>query len=103
MIFPARHLFCLPDFLCTADRRSHYGGQPSSGASPNVGAAVYVFRASGTVFTQQQKLTAGDSGNGDNYGEVVSLDGSKVIIGASDAAPDAAARIGCAHVERVKR
>jgi len=50
--------------------------------------SAYVFVRSGTVWTQEQKLVAGDSAAGDTFGYSVSLDEDTALIGAS-AADDA--------------
>jgi hypothetical protein len=44
--------------------------------------SVYVFTRSGTIWTQQQKLTASDPGENDHFGNSVSLDGDVVLVGA---------------------
>ena len=44
--------------------------------------AAYFFTRSGTTWTQQQKVTASDGGNGDNFGLDVSINGDYAIIGA---------------------
>lgn len=44
--------------------------------------AAYVFRRTGTTWTQQQKLTAYDGAAGDAFGIAVALDGSELIVGA---------------------
>jgi hypothetical protein len=51
------------------------------GANLEQGSA-YVFTRSGAVWTQQQKLTAGDSAAGDQFGLAVALRGDTVVIGA---------------------
>lgn len=65
------------------------------GANTSRGAA-YVFTRTGTVWTQQQKLTAGDGAAGDQFGWSVAIDGETVIIGAHS---DDGAR-GAAYVFR---
>jgi hypothetical protein len=51
------------------------------GANTNQGAA-YLFTRSGTTWTQQQELTAGDGARGDYFGWSVSLDGDTALVGA---------------------
>lgn len=51
------------------------------GSNQNQGSA-YVFARSGTVWTEQQKLTASDGGALDRFGISVSISGSSVIVGA---------------------
>jgi hypothetical protein len=43
--------------------------------------AAYIFKRSGTTWTQEQKLTASDGATGDNFGCSVSIDGEYGIIG----------------------
>jgi hypothetical protein len=45
--------------------------------------AAYVFTRSGSVWTQQQKLSASDGAADDCFGVSVALDGSRLIVGAS--------------------
>ncbi|GBC62283.1 hypothetical protein DENIS_3252 [Desulfonema ishimotonii] len=44
--------------------------------------SAYIFHRSGTVWTQQAKLTAGDGEQGDNFGSSVSVSGDYAIVGA---------------------
>src|SRR5262249_48357223 len=48
----------------------------------SVKGAVYVFPRSGTIWTEQQALTASDAANQDFFGISVSLDGDTAVIGA---------------------
>lgn len=50
-------------------------------ANANQGSA-YVFTRNGTVWTQQQKLTANDGGAGDLFGTAVAINGDTVVVGA---------------------
>ena len=52
--------------------------------SPFQGAA-YVFVRNGTVWSQQQKLTAGDGAANDYFGSSVSVRGDTAVIGADGA------------------
>lgn len=52
------------------------------GASSAAGAA-YVFVRSGTVWTQQAKLTAGDAAAGDEFGGAAALSGNTAVVGAA--------------------
>src|SRR5207247_1017653 len=49
---------------------------------PELGAA-YVFTRTGTIWTQQAKLTASDASNGDDFGFAVALSGDTAVVGAS--------------------
>jgi len=44
--------------------------------------SAYVFTRSGTVWTQQQRLTANDGAANDHFGASVALDGDTVVVGA---------------------
>ncbi len=70
---------------------SHFNDRPI----PSSAGAVYVFRRSGTVWTQVQKLvsTAGPFGVFGNYfGESIAFRGGKIVIGATgDNTPETAA------------
>jgi uncharacterized protein (TIGR03437 family) len=57
------------------------GAQNENGAFNGQGAA-YVFVRSGPVWTQQQKLTASDAADGDQFGRSVAVSGDTVVAGA---------------------
>jgi len=44
--------------------------------------AVYAFARAGTVWSQQQRLTANDWQPGDKFGHAVALDGNTILVGA---------------------
>jgi hypothetical protein len=44
--------------------------------------AAYVYIRSGTIWTQQQKITASDGANGDEFGMAVSISGDTIVVGA---------------------
>ncbi len=44
--------------------------------------AVYVFRRSGTTWSQEARLTASDASPGDRFGLAVSIDGERLAVGA---------------------
>ncbi len=44
--------------------------------------AAYVFKRSGTTWTQEAKLTASDAARGDSFGRSVSVSGDRAMIGA---------------------
>jgi hypothetical protein len=66
----------------SADGATALAGAPAKTSSTG---AAYVFTSSGGVWTQQQKLTAGDPASGDSFGTSVatSTDGSAALVGAS--------------------
>jgi len=53
----------------------------ANGESPN--GAAYIFKRTGTSWSQEAKLLASDGAAGDNFGCSVSIDGIRVIVGAS--------------------
>jgi len=57
------------------------GAHKEDGSGTDRGAA-YVFYRSGTYWTEQQKLTPGDSADNDFFGKSVSIDGEYAIVGA---------------------
>jgi hypothetical protein len=61
-------------------------GAPSAepGAIPDQGAA-YVFTRSGSSWSEQQTLSAGDGAAEDDFGAAVAVDGSTAIVGATGA------------------
>jgi len=44
--------------------------------------SAYVYARSGTVWTEQAKLTASDAAGGDQFGDCVAMDGDTIIVGA---------------------
>jgi len=56
------------------------GAHKEDGSGTDRGAA-YVFYRSGTTWTQQQKLTPGDTADNDFFGKSVSIDGEYAIVG----------------------
>jgi hypothetical protein len=69
----------------------------SVGANADQGAA-YVFVQSGTTWTEQQELTAGDGAAGDHLGYSVSLSGTSAIVGAQAHTVGANADQGAAYL-----
>ncbi|WP_415407100.1 FG-GAP repeat protein [Sulfurovum sp. CS9] len=66
-------------------------GADSNDNSPDLdNGAAYVFTHSGTVWSQQAKLTASDTAAGDQFGHSVSLSGDTAVVGADskDNSPD---------------
>lgn len=57
------------------------GSASEDGATTDKGAA-YVYERSGGVWLQVAKLTGSDSGTGDKFGTAVSIDGTRIIVGA---------------------
>jgi len=48
----------------------------------NDAGSAYVFTRTGTVWTQQQKLTASDAAEGDFFGNSVAISGNTIVVGA---------------------
>jgi hypothetical protein len=67
------------------------------GDDSNQGSA-YVFTRSGTVWTQQAKLTAADGSAGDRFGWSVGLDGDAAVVGATLDDVSGATNHGSAYV-----
>ncbi len=67
------------------------------GGLSNAGAA-YVFVRSGTTWTQQAKLVAGDSGAGDHFGMNVAISGDTALVGACWEDPGGLGNAGASYV-----
>jgi FG-GAP repeat len=67
------------------------------GANSNQGSA-YVFVRNGTMWTEQQKLTASDGATNDGFGSSVAISGDTVILGATGADIGAKLSQGSAYV-----
>jgi hypothetical protein len=65
-------------------------------ADTNAGSA-YVFVRSGTSWSEQAKLTAGDAAAGDDFGNSVAIDGDTIVVGA-DLDDDVGSASGSAYV-----
>jgi len=60
-----------------------YGDKDASGGNTLINAgSAYIFKRSGTTWTQETKLVASDRENYDYFGKSVSISGDHVIIGA---------------------
>ncbi len=64
---------------------------------PNSG-SVYIFKRSGTTWTQEEKLLPSDPEEQANFGGSVSISGNSAIIGAHHATVDSATWVGAAYV-----
>lgn len=71
------------------------GAYAADGAVPGAGAA-YVFRRSGSTWTEEQKLVAADGAASDYFGYSVAIDGSLALVGASGD-DDATTNAGSVH------
>ncbi|MBI5765079.1 MAG: FG-GAP repeat protein [Planctomycetes bacterium] len=58
------------------------GSHKDDNAGGSDAGSAYVFTRSGTVWTQQAKLTASDAALQDNFGQSVDLDGDMAVVGA---------------------
>ncbi|UCE60785.1 MAG: FG-GAP repeat protein [Phycisphaerales bacterium] len=73
---------------------AHYDddGESNSGS-------VYLFEWADGTWSEEAKLNANDAGNGDRFGQVISLSGDYILIGApEDDDPDAGSNAGSAYV-----
>ncbi len=77
------------------------GGTPPFILSDDDRGAAYVFTRSGTVWTQQSQILAGDGARGDNFGIGVGVSGDSAIIGARHATAVGTAAAGAAYVYRL--
>ncbi len=73
-------------------------GAPADDDVGSNSGSAYVFTRSGTVWTQQGKLTASDAASADNYGVSVALSGDTVVIGASGDDDVVGINVGAAYV-----
>jgi len=69
-------------------------GATSSGGT----GAVYAFTNDGGTWTEQQRLSADDGASGDSFGNAISLDGSRVLIGADIQTVDGDTSRGAAYL-----
>ena len=72
-------------------------GTTDCGAESDCGAA-YVFRWNGSVFVEEQTLTASDAADGDRFGTSVSIDGDLILVGAWLADCDLGSSCGAVYV-----
>lgn len=63
--------------------------------------AAYIFKREGEIWLQQAKLTASDAGLYDYFGASVSIDGNKVIIGATNNDNSGYNSAGAAYIFRL--
>jgi hypothetical protein len=73
------------------------------GAAPSgltLAGQAYVFSRSGTTWTQEAILTAGDKATNDNFGDSLSIDGAgnRIVVGANMASRNSATSIGKAYI-----
>jgi hypothetical protein len=73
-------------------------GAPYAAAGSSLGGAAYVFVRSGTMWTEQAKLTASDGAASDVFGWSVSLSGETAVIGAYGATVGSNTGQGAAYV-----
>lgn len=66
----------------------------------NGAGAVHVFRRSGSVWSRDIKLTAGDAASGDGFGRSVAICGQVIVVGAPWDDGDGGSRSGAAYVFR---
>jgi hypothetical protein len=74
------------------------GAMLHDGGGVSDSGAAYVFTRSAGVWTEQQKLVAGDAGAGDRFGNSVAIDGDVAVVGAFSDDTAAGADAGSAYV-----
>jgi hypothetical protein len=72
-------------------------GSPFDDDDGAISGSAYVFTRSGTVWSQEAKLTAGDAAAGDEFGQSVQIDGDTVAVGAPEE-DEVANNAGAAYV-----
>ena len=75
-------------------------GAPEDDDAGSSSGAAYVFRFDGTDWAQEQKLSAFDADNGDDYGISVAVSGDTIIVGANRDDLPGMSRAGSAYVYR---
>ncbi|MCP3905007.1 MAG: hypothetical protein GY715_15395 [Planctomycetes bacterium] len=76
-------------------------GAPEDDDAGSSSGAAYVFRFTGSEWTQEQKLTASDADNGDDYGFGVAVSGDTIVVGSPRDDTIAGSRAGSAYVYRL--
>ena len=74
------------------------GADYADGAGTADSGAAYVFTRTGTTWSPQQKLSASDGSDSDHLGQVVSLSGNSVVLGAPYADQAGKTSAGAAYV-----
>jgi hypothetical protein len=77
------------------------GGTPPFILNDDDRGAAYVFTRSGTVWTQQTEILAGDGERGDNFGIGVGVSGDSAIVGSRHATAVGTVAAGAAYVYRL--
>ncbi|MBK8284974.1 MAG: Ig-like domain repeat protein [Ahniella sp.] len=80
------------------DSTNLVAGARTGDASAASAGSVWVFTRSGTIWSEQQRLTANDGATADNFGLSVALSGNSVIVGANLARISALEAAGAAYV-----
>ncbi len=73
-------------------------GAPYYNDGSNVVGAVHIFRRSGTSWSHEQLITASDKADGDLFGERVSIDTDRLLVGAAQHTVSGDADAGQAYV-----
>lgn len=74
------------------------GAPKNKVGSNNEQGSAYVFVRSGTTWSIQQKLTAGDGATNDQFGYSVGIDGNRIIVGAHRAVINHATGAGAVYI-----
>jgi hypothetical protein len=62
------------------------------------GGAAYVFVRSGTIWSEEQRLTASDAASADSFGYSVAISGDTIVVGATRSDPGGISSAGAAYV-----
>jgi RHS repeat-associated protein len=84
-------------FSVSLDGNTAVSGAYGDDQAADAGAA-YVFRYSGTSWSLEQKLTAGDAAASDAFGRSVAISGDKVVVSAPMDDYDSKSNVGSAYV-----
>lgn len=76
------------------------GAWGDDGAEGVACGSAYVFRFDGATWVEEQKLTASDAHEGDNFGRSISISGDVIVVGAYQSDCEAGEDCGSAYVFR---
>jgi len=85
-------------FSVSLDGNTAVSGAYGDDQAADAAGAAYVFRYSGTSWSLEQKLTAGDAAASDAFGRSVSISGDKVVVSAPMDDYDSKSNVGSAYV-----
>jgi len=85
-------------FSVSLDGNTAVSGAYGDDQAADAAGAAYVFRYSGTSWSLEQKLTAGDAAASDAFGRSVAISGDKVVVSAPMDDYDSKSNVGSAYV-----